>query len=150
VEFLVKLIQEIIMNAITEKMINSSHAILKGLFSLSVFIFSVYAYGCSNHKVIGDPPPGFIGGYITDSITAQPIYQAWISHDSVFDTTDVFAFADSAGYYVLYAGFPSIHRWTYCGKNGYVTQSREYSVSSLDTTKLDFELVRGVLVGQKR
>jgi hypothetical protein len=111
--------------------------LVAALILIGVFAY-IFMAGCRDDTIY-EKAPGFVDGFVTDSISVQPIYQAWVSPDSLFDTLDVLT--DSSGYYVIKPDFPGTHRLAYCGKAGYITRGKEYSVSSDDTTRMDFELV---------
>jgi hypothetical protein len=93
---------------------------------------------CGGGPIV-EPPGGYIGGTVIDSLTSQPISGAMIGPDSLFG--EPWTTTDSLGRYVAFAGFPGIHRWAYCGSEGYRTQAREHSVVSEETTVVDFKLL---------
>jgi len=99
-----------------------------------------WAMGCDDHEIIFEPPGGYIGGTVTDSVSNIPIESAIVSSDTVLDTTTD-TLTDTLGHYVMFAGFPGINRLAYCWKDGYLVQSKRYSVASNETTLVDFRLV---------
>jgi hypothetical protein len=108
--------------------------------------FFVLAFGVLFISVCGDggiyePPAGYIGGTVIDSLTSEPIQGALVGPDSLFAEPSVMATTDSLGRYVSLAGFPGIHRWAYCVCEGYRTQAKEHSVVSNETTIVDFKLL---------
>jgi hypothetical protein len=89
--------------------------------------------------VIVEPPAGFLGGTVTDSVSNTPVAAAFVSPDTIFGSTDVLT--DTLGSYVMLAGNPGINRTAYCWKEGYLIQSKRYAVASNETTLVDFQLV---------
>lgn len=96
---------------------------------------------CGGPGPLVEPPAGYIGGTVIDSLTSEPIRGALVGPDSLFAEPSPFATTDSLGRYVALAGFPGIHRWAYCVCEGYRTQAREHSVASDETTTVDFKLL---------
>jgi len=99
---------------------------------------TIYVYGCQDNTTT-EKPGGYVAGFVTDSVTTAPIYEAWVSLDTIYDSPQVLT--DSTGYYILDTGFPVTRKSLYCGKSGYLTQAKEFSVSSRDTALVDFRLV---------
>ena len=96
---------------------------------------------CGGPGPIVEPPAGFIGGTVIDSLTSEPIQGALVGPDSLFAEPSFMATTDSLGQYVALAGFPAIHRWAYCVCEGYRMQAKEHSVVPNETTIVDFKLL---------
>jgi len=107
---------------------------------LALIMILLCAIACDNHKPIYEPPGGYIAGMVTDSISNIPIVSAIVSSDTIFDTTTD-GLTDTLGHYVMFVGFPGINRLAYCWKEGYLVESKPYSVASNETTLVDFWLV---------
>jgi len=106
-------------------------------FCIAVITIS-FVCGCGDGGIY-EPAGGYIGGTVIDSLISEPIRGAFIGSDSLFG--EPWATTDSLGRYVAFAGFPGIHRWAYCGIEGYRTQAKEYSIASDETTIVDFRLL---------
>ena len=111
---------------------------------LALLLMVFWAIQCDDdgigNEIIYEPPPGVIYGAIQDSVSNQPL-EAWVGYDSVLDTSSwAFEFADSNGYYRLIK-FPAGDGEFYCGKDGYLTQMKEFQVLEGDSTNIDFRLV---------
>jgi hypothetical protein len=105
---------------------------------IGILLFTIFV-SCEDNTIRTEPAPGFIGGTVTDSLTGQPIFHAWVGHDSIYNSLAVLT--DSNGAYILNAGFPGINRMAYCGKTDFALQAKIYSVISRDTTIINFQLV---------
>lgn len=108
------------------------------MLMMPILISVLFCYGCRG-KTIFEKPGGFLTGTVTDSISGFPLNEAWINNDSLQDSTATIT--DSLGHYIQYIFSPGLHRFVFCGKEGYLIQKREYSITSYDTTILNFKLV---------
>jgi hypothetical protein len=110
-------------------------------FVLVVGMALPFCSACQDDKMV-EPHGAFLAGTVVDSLSLAPIESAWVSlGDSVYEPLQD-ELTDSLGYYVTFTGTPGLHRWVFCGKEGYITQSKEFSTAPAETTIVDFELVR--------
>jgi hypothetical protein len=108
---------------------------------LMIAIVISFHLACHDDKMV-EPHGAFLAGTVADSLSLAPIESAWVSlGDSVYDPLQD-ELTDSLGYYVTFTGTPGIHRWVFCGKDGYISQSKEFSTAPAETTIVSFELVR--------
>lgn len=107
------------------------------LFTGSILIIAVYLslINCSEGTKVVEYT-GNVEGFVIDSLTRFPIDSAWIRIDP--DTLNPpITHTDSDGYY-FFEHAPGIHRYHYCGKNGYVAKrTDEYQVRKDATTRVD-------------
>jgi len=115
---------------------------------LIIAIVISFHLACHNDKMV-EPQGVFLAGVVVDSLTLAPIGSAWVSlGDSVYEPLQD-ELTDSVGYYVTFTGAPGLHRWVFCGKQGYITQSKEFSTAPDETTFVDFKLVQQQLAIQQ-
>lgn len=81
----------------------------------------------------------WVQGTVVDSLTKAPIDSAWVDGNDTL--LPHWAYTDTLGYYVAFAGAPDRYRFLYCGKNGYTSKKKEYATFKNDTTTVNFELV---------
>ncbi|MFQ5868585.1 MAG: carboxypeptidase-like regulatory domain-containing protein [Candidatus Zixiibacteriota bacterium] len=101
----------------------------------------VFLYLACRDDIMVEPGGAFLAGMVVDSLSSAPIESAWVSLvDSLYDPShDVVT--DSTGYYVVFTGTPGIHRWAFCGKEGYVIQMKSFSTAPDETTIVNFRLM---------
>ena len=122
-----------------EKDIYNKASFVSLLFIVGLVLLLYLA--CHDDKMV-EPQGVFLAGVVVDSLTLAPIESAWVSlGDSVYEPLQD-ELTDSVGYYVTFTGAPGLHRWVFCGKQGYITQSKEFSTAPDETTFVDFKLVR--------
>ncbi len=91
---------------------------------------------------------GNVEGFVIDSLTRLPTDSAWIR---IYPDTlnPPITHTDSDGYY-FFEHAPGIHRYHYCGKNGYVTKrTDEYQVRKDATTTVDLIELAPLVFGRR-
>jgi len=111
--------------------------------SLLLIIAIVISFHLACHDdIIVEPPVAFLAGTVVDSLSSAPIESAWVSLlDSAYNPL-VDVLSDSAGYYVTLIGVPGVRDSAFCGRQGYITQMRVFSVAPGDTAIVNFKLPR--------
>jgi len=124
---------------IMEKNLYNKTSFVSLLLIIAVVI--CFHLACHDDKMV-EPHGAFLAGTVVDSLSLAAIESAWVSLvDTLYEPTrDVLT--DSVGYYVSFAGTPGVHVWAFSGKEGYITQRREFSTAPEETTIVDFKLVR--------
>ena len=113
--------------------------IKKLIISASLMIILILYFISFRCSKIVEPAAAFVAGIVTDSLSGLAIDSAWVDNDTIqpYET-----YTDSTGHYVKFDGFPSIRRFVYAGKAGYLTKkSQEFRTSAGDTTIVNFQLV---------
>jgi len=131
---------------IMEKTLHNTTSFVWLLFIVAIVVLF---YLACHDDIMVEPGGAFLAGTVVGSLSSAPIESAWVSLvDTLYEPTrdDL---TDSAGYYVTFTGTPGIHRWVFCGKEGYITQRREFSTAPEETTVVNFELVRQQLAIQQ-
>ncbi len=106
-----------------------------------VLILIISILSCNDHGTT-DPWgwPAFFTGSVIDSVSSTGIAVAWVSRDSIYDIGRD-SLTDSAGNYIIFGGWAGQNVDIFCGKEGYLTQSKKV-YARRDTVRVDFRLVK--------
>jgi len=106
----------------------------------AVSAISIFQCDDNDNRIIIEHPLQTIAGAVFDSVSVEPIGNAWVGLDSTIGNYD--ALTDSLGNYVFQFVGPSGETPIFCGSERYHTQVKYADVESPDTVNVDFKLIR--------
>jgi hypothetical protein len=120
-------------------------ALVVGMVAPSIICFMLLALSCNQGGSDVPLPPSIIIGIVKDSVAATPIQNALVIMDTVPDTTDTqkympFTYTDSSGFYNLLVQGGQTNEPISAFKNGYVSQTKFFSVEPADSVTVNFSL----------